>query len=543
MATHEVFNQAHPLVNYNVFASDTALSEAVTREGGAWGLEDLKAFGALVGSAETIEHGRLANENPPILTAFDNYGHRVNAVEYHPSYHHLMATSMAHELHSQPWRSARDGSLVVRAAKNFMMSQIEAGHGCPITMTYAAVPALRHDPNLAAEWVPRLTATAYDPRNLPAADKTACTAGMAMTEKQGGSDVRANTTRAFAQDDGSYRLVGHKWFCSAPMSDLFLTLAHDDRGLSCFLVPRWTPDGVPNQMNLQRLKDKLGNHSNASSEIEYDNAYALRLGEPGRGVRTIIDMVSHTRLDCVVASAGLMRQTLAQAIHHCTHRRTFGRRLVEHELMKNVLADITIEVEAATALGLRLARAYEAGRSDATQEAFARIATAVGKYWVCKRAPWVAYEAMECHGGNGYVETGVMARLYREAPLNSIWEGSGNVICLDVLRAVTTSPDVLDALRAELGLASGQDHRYDALIKEIDLTLSRGDELETSARRLVEMLALALQASLLIQHGDKAITHGFIESRLGGDRFGCFGALPASVDRDHILTRAAPGVL
>ncbi len=540
MATHEVENQVPDLRDYNLFSSDQALQEAVAREGGQWGRDELSAFGQLTGAADTIEHGRLANENPPTLEAFDRFGHRINSVGFHPSYHHLMSLSMANQLHSQPWTDERPGSLVVRAAKTFMMSQIESGHGCPITMTFAAVPALRHSPELAAEWIPRLTATQYDGRNIPAASKTACTAGMAMTEKQGGSDVRANSTRALRQGDGSYRLVGHKWFCSAPMSDVFLTLANDEVGLSCFLVPRWTPDGRPNSMNLQRLKGKLGNHSNASVEIECEQAYAVPVGAPGRGIRTIIDMVSHTRLDCVVASAGLMRQALVQAVHHSQGRRAFGKRLVEHDLMQNVLADMAIESEAAVALGLRLARAYEDGHQDPGQAAFARIATAIGKYWVCKRVPWVAYEAMECHGGNGYVEAHSMARLYREAPLNSIWEGSGNVICLDVLRAMAKEPLALDALRNELTIVAGEDSRYDALLTTIEASISEPEHIELQARRLVENIALALQGSILIQHGNDQITQGFLESRLGGSRFGCFGTLPATVGIKGILERTAP---
>jgi putative acyl-CoA dehydrogenase len=421
-----------------------------------------------------------------------------------------------------------------------MMSQIESGHGCPITMTFAAVPALRNSPEVAAEWVPRLTNTQYDGRNVPAHLKTACTAGMAMTEKQGGSDVRANSTRARIQADGTYLLVGHKWFCSAPMSDVFLTLAHCEAGLSCFLVPRWLPDGTPNAMNLQRLKDKLGNHSNASAEIEYENAYGVLVGEPGRGVRTIIDMVAHTRLDCVVASAGLMRQAVAQSVHHATHRKTFGARLIDHALMKNVLADLTLEAEAATALAFRLAAAYEAGEADPAQAAFARIATAVGKYWVCKRAPTVAYEAMECHGGNGYVETHCMARLYREAPLNSIWEGSGNVICLDVLRALAKEPIAAQALRNELKSTAGAHSGYDDMLRSIEACLAQPKTMENNARRLVEMIALTLQASVLMRHGDSMIANAFMDSRFSGERFACFGALAAGTDFQGIVDRSNP---
>ncbi|MBV70833.1 MAG: DNA alkylation response protein [Myxococcales bacterium] len=539
MPTHEVKNQVPPLHDYNLYTTDVALSDAVAREGGQWGLDSLTDFGQLIGSADMQEHGRLANENPPTLKAFDRFGHRINVVEYHPSYHHLMSTSMTHGLHSMPWRSEREGRLVVRAAKNYMMSQVEPGHGCPITMTFASIPALRHDADIASEWIPRLTANEYDPSNRSASAKTANTAGMAMTEKQGGSDVRANATRATRQADGSYRLVGHKWFCSAPMSDLFLTLAYEDDGLSCFVVPRWTPDDKPNNMNLQRLKEKVGNRSNASSEIEYDQAYARRLGEPGRGVRTIIDMVAHTRLDCVVASAGLMRQAVAQACHHTQHRYAFGKALIEQPLMRNVLADIALEAEAATALGFKLARAYELGHTDPMQAQFARIATAIGKYWVCKRVPWVAYEAMESHGGNGYVTEHSIGRLYKEAPLNSIWEGSGNVICLDVLRAVVKEPDAFSALREQLRTARGYHSLYDQLLERID-GLTQASIGQSDARRFVEMLALALQGSILLTSGDDAIADAFVQSRLNMDRFACFGTLSKGVDIDAVLRRASP---
>ena len=538
--THDVFNQSKPLLDYNLFSDDLALRSAVIREGAGWAESDLTGFGALTGSADVIELGRLANGTPPVLKAFDRSGHRINDVEYHPSYHQLMSISMAHGLHSQWWTDGQPGGLVARCAKNYMMTQVEPGHGCPITMTFAAVPALRCSETHFATWEPLITSREYDPRNIPGHEKSACTVGMAMTEKQGGSDVRANTTRAFEQGDGTFRLVGHKWFCSAPMSDLFLTLAHDDVGLSCFLVPRWTPDGKANYMDLQRLKDKLGNQSNASSEIEYNQAYAERIGEPGRGVRTILEMVTHTRLDCVVASAALMRQCLSQAVHHSQQRHTFGKRLVEHSLMQNVLADITVEVEAATMLGFRLARAYEEGRDDARQAGFARIATAIGKYWICKRAPAVAYEAMECFGGNGYVEAHPMARLYREAPLNSIWEGSGNVICLDVLRAMKREPEAFATLQSELSSVTGQDPRYDALLKRITTTMSDLRSVEMHARRLVEDLALALQASLLIRDGDPAITEAFIDSRLTSERRACFGTLSSAINAGQLLTRANP---
>ncbi|MCA9542401.1 MAG: acyl-CoA dehydrogenase family protein, partial [Myxococcales bacterium] len=414
----------------------------------------------------------------------------VNAVEFHPSYHALMKTSLEAGLAGRPWRDPTPGALVARLAGAYLITQIDSAHGCPVTMTFASVPALRHSPELAAEWEPRIVAPAYDPRNVPASEKSAVTVGMAMTEKQGGSDVRANSTKAVAAGDGTFRLTGHKWFCSAPMCDLFLTLAYDDVGLSCFLVPRWTPDDRPNAMNLQRLKGKLGNHANASSEIEYEQAFAWRVGEAGRGVRTIIDMVAHTRLDCVNGSAAQMRSAVAHALHHAEHRRAFKRRLIEHPLMRVVLADLALESEAAIALALRLGRAYEEGRDDPAQAAFARIATAIGKYYVCKRCPAVVYEALECHGGNGYVEEHPLARLYRDAPLNSIWEGSGNVICLDVLRAMVREPETLPALRAELMAATGHDKRYDAFVARLEASLRDVATLEPRARSVVEDLAL-----------------------------------------------------
>lgn len=545
MAHHEVTNQVPPLLDYDMAAGDAALLEALRREGGAWGEDEVRAFGQLTGSATLLEHGRLANEHPPILRAFAPTGERINWVEFHPSWHALMAASMAHGLHNGPWASDRPGRYVVRSAKSLLMGQVEAGHGCPITMTFAAVPALRNQPGLAAVWEPRITGAEYDPRNIPADGKTACTAGMAMTEKQGGSDVRANTTRAEPTDDGSYRLYGHKWFCSAPQCDVFLTLAYVDRALTCFLVPRWTPDGRPNAMNVQRLKDKLGNRSNASSEIEYDGAYAVRVGEEGRGVPTIIEMVSHTRLDCVVGSAALMRQVTTRAIHHATHRRAFKRTLIDQPLMQNVLADLSLEVEASVALGLRLARAYEEGIDDPSARAFARIATAIGKYQVCKRCPETAYEAMECLGGNGYAEEHQMARHYREAPLNSIWEGSGNVICLDVLRAAQREPETLPALEAELAAALGEDARYDAHIamlkREMGDLITDPDAAQAGARRLVEGLAIALQAGLLIRHAPSAVADAFVTSRIERPH-AHFGTLPRGTDFRAIIDRSDPAV-
>lgn len=538
MKTHDVFNQVPPLADYDAFGADDALVDALEREGGAAHRAEVAAFGELTGGAALIEHGRLANQNPPELKVFDRGGRRINAVEFHPSYHALMTTSLEAGLAGGPWTDDRPGALVARVAKNHMMGQVEAGHGCPVTMTFAAVPALRHSPDLAARFEPGITAAAYDRRNLPHGEKTALTVGMAMTEKQGGSDVRANTTRATADGEG-FRLSGHKWFCSAPMCDLFLTLAYDDAGLSCFLVPRFQPDGTPNPMNLQRLKDKVGNRSNASSEIEYHGAWAERVGEPGRGVRTIIDMVAHTRLDCINGSAALIRHGAAQAVHHAQHRSAFKKRLIEHPLMQNVLADLALESEAALALAMRMARAYEEGRDDEEAAALARIGTAIGKYWVCKRTPAAVYEAMECHGGNGYVEEHPVARLYREAPLNSIWEGSGNVICLDVLRAMVREPATLPALTTELNAARGLDRRYDGWLDSTLGALKDVATLELRARRVVERLALALQASILLRGQNSAVGEAFVAARLGGGHLN-FGTLDPAIDRMMLIARADP---
>jgi putative acyl-CoA dehydrogenase len=544
--THEVLNQPPPMEPGNAFDEDVALVAGVSREGAVHALARASALGALV-TGEPMRWGVLANAHPPVLHTHDRYGHRIDEVEFHPHWHDLLRTAVAHELHALPWRTPGPGAHVARAAMYYVFAQAEAGHGCPITMTFAAVPALAATPALASEWVPRLTSPAYDPRCLPAAQKDGALAGMAMTEKQGGSDVRANTTRArpasLAQGAGAeYRLVGHKWFCSAPMCDVFLTLAGTGRGLSCFVVPRLLPDGTKNHVHIQRLKDKLGNRSNASAEIEYHGAHAWLLGEEGRGVATIMEMVAHTRLDCVIGSAALMRQALVQAAHHTAHRRTFGRRVIDHPLMRNVLADLLLESEAATTLMLRLARAYdEAAAGSAEARAFARLATAAAKYWVCKRAVAVTGEAMECLGGPGYVEESTMPRLYREAPVNAIWEGSSNVICLDVLRALSKEPACTDAVFAELALARG-DRRLDAfangLRADLDHAAARRDE--AGARRLTGRLTRALQAALLRRHAPSRVADAFIASRIAAEP-GEFGTLPAGVDLAALVQRVRAG--
>ncbi|MEU4366105.1 acyl-CoA dehydrogenase family protein [Micromonospora chersina] len=541
MTTHEVVNQVPPLAGYDA-ADDPALLDGLTREGAGWAAAELHELGRLGGAAPAIEHGRLANEHPPVLRTHDRYGHRIDEVEFHPAWHELMRTAVAHGLHAAPWADDRPGAHVARAAK-FYVWRPDAGHGCPISMTYAAVPALRHAPDLAARYEPLLTATTYDFGLRAPLTKRGLLAGMSMTEKQGGSDVRANSTVAHPDPDGTYRLVGHKWFTSAPMCDVFLTLAQAPGGLTCFLVPRVRPDGTRNPMRLMRLKDKLGNRSNASAEIEYEHAVAWRVGDEGRGVRTIIDMVNLTRLDCVIGAAAGMRQGVITAVHHATHRAAFGRYLVDQPLMRNVLADLAVESEAATVLMTRLAGATDrSARGDAGETAFKRLALAVGKYWVCKRWPAHAAEALECLGGNGYVEESGMPRLFRESPLNSIWEGSGNVAALDVLRAVAREPQVMAAFQAEVTAAEGADPRLDAAVRRLRADLSDPDDLELRARRVVERLALVLQGSLLVRHGHPAVADAFCASRLGGDHGQAFGTLPSGVDFTAIISRATPKV-
>ncbi|MEU5551249.1 MULTISPECIES: acyl-CoA dehydrogenase family protein [unclassified Micromonospora] len=541
MATHEVFNQVPPLVGHDV-ADDPALLAGLAREGADWATADLHELGRLAGGEAAAEHGRLANEHPPTLRTHDRYGRRVDEVEFHPSWHELMRTAVGHGLHAAPWADPRAGAHVARAA-GFYTWRPDAGHGCPISMTYAAVPALRHAPELADRYEPLITARVYDFGLREPLGKRGLLAGMSMTEKQGGSDVRANTTTARPQADGSYRLVGHKWFTSAPMSDLFLTLAQTPEGPTCFLLPRVLPDGSRNPMRLMRLKDKLGNRSNASAEVEYDDAVAWRVGDEGRGVRTIIDMVNLTRLDCVIGAAAGMRQGVITAAHHAAHRRAFGRYLADQPLMRNVLADLAVESEAATVLMMRLAGATDRSvRGDAVETAFKRIALAVGKYWVCKRWPGHAAEALECLGGNGYVEESGMPRLFRESPLNSIWEGSGNVAALDVLRALTGQPEVRAAFEAEVGMAAGADSRLDAAVHQLQVALDDPVDLEVRARRVVEQLALVVQGALLVRHGHPAVADAFCASRLGVDRGHAYGTLPAGVDFAAIIDRATPKV-
>ncbi|SMF46629.1 putative acyl-CoA dehydrogenase [Streptomyces sp. Amel2xC10] len=536
-ATHDVTNQAPPLAPYDASA-DAALLEGLRREGAGWAEADVRRVGLLAGGVEAQEWGELANRHEPVLRTHDRYGHRVDEVDFHPSWHELMRVAVAEGLAGAPWADDRPGAHVARTAGGLVWGHSEAGHGCPTSMTYAAVPALRREPELAKVYEPLLTSREYDPGLREPTSKRGLLAGMGMTEKQGGSDVRTNTTAATpTAEPGVYTLRGHKWFTSAPMCDVFLVLAQAPGGLSCFLVPRVLPDGTRNTFRVQRLKDKLGNRSNASSEPEFDGTVAWLVGPEGQGVKTIIEMVNCTRLDCVMASATLMRRTLVEAGHHVRHRGAFGALLMDQPLMRNVLADLALESEAATTLTLRLAGAADrAVRGDAGEQAFRRIATAVGKYWVTKRGPAFTAEALECLGGNGYVEDSGMPRHYREAPLLSIWEGSGNVNALDVLRALTRDPATADALFAELALAEGADARLDTAVTRLRTLL--GEATPAGARRLVEQMALTLQASLLVRHAPPAVADAFCATRLSGDWGHAFGTLPGGADVDGILERS-----
>jgi putative acyl-CoA dehydrogenase len=539
-ATHEVTNQPPPLDGRDLFADNAPLREALAREGAGHATERLHAAGAFWGG-QPMTWGAQANEHPPVLHTHDRFGRRRDEVEFHPAWHALMAAGTRDGLHALPWTTDEPAAHVTRAALYQCAVQAEAGFGCPLTMTFAAVPALRAQPEVAAEWIPRLTHPGYDPELRPAADKPSALCGMAMTEKQGGSDVRANTTTATAFDDAAYALTGHKWFCSAPMCDLFLVLARTGEGVSCFALPRVLPDGTRNAgFRIQRLKDKLGNRSNASSEIELDAAWARMVGEPGRGVPTIIEMVNHTRLDCVIGAAGGMRAAVAQATWHAAHRRAFGARLADQPAMANVLADLAIEAEAATVTAMRLARACDEAADHREAELFKRLATAVAKYHVCKRVPGHAAEALECLGGNGYVEASGMPRLYREAPLGSIWEGSGNVMALDVLRALRGTPAALEVFLAEVDEAAGADARLDACTARLRTALADRDDLEHRARSVVEALALALQASLLVRHAPPAVADAFCAARLDGSGGLAYGTLPAGVDTAAIVARHTP---
>jgi putative acyl-CoA dehydrogenase len=536
-------NQAPPLVDYNLFASDAPLRESLEREGASWAEELVHELGRLAGTQQAIDWGFQANVNPPRLRTHDRFGERIDEVEFHPAWHELMKVAVGRGLHALPWRETRPGAHAARAAAFYVWSQVEGGHGCPISMTYAAVPALRKNPQLAARWEPLATTLDYDPGLRPAEQKRGVLFGMAMTERQGGSDVRTNTTRAERVGaDGWYRLTGSKWFCSAPMCDAFLVLAQAPRGLSCFLLPRVLPDGTRNGFHIQRLKDKLGNRSNASSEVELDAAQAVLVGDEGDGVRTIIEMVNHTRLDCVIGSASLMRQAVAQAMHHAAHRAAFGKLLSEQPLMVNVLADLAVESEATTILTMRLAGAFDRAAGNSEEAHFKRIGVAIAKFWTCKRAIAVVAEALECHGGNGYVEESILPRLYREAPLNSIWEGSGNVNALDVLRAMRREPESVSAFFAEVERAP-RDPRLESAVSALRRELGDTTEIEGRARRIVERMAVILEASLLLRHGDPVVADLFCASRLDGDwglTFGSLNSRAGGADLRSVIERHRP---
>ncbi len=538
--THEVTNQVPPLQGINLYHADLPLKQWVHRFQGDWADNELGAYGQLAGGA-LMEAGFLANENKPVFKSHDRVGNRIDLVEFHPAYHQLMSAGIAHGITSAPWTQPGPGAHVARAASMYLHNQIEAGTCCPMTMTYACVPALKLQPDLAEKWLPKILSRQYDPRNLPIEQKTGATIGMAMTEKQGGTDVRANTTRAYAVGLGgpgqAYELVGHKWFCSAPMCDAFLTLAQTEKGLTCFLLPRHRPDGTRNQFYIQRLKNKLGNQANASSEVEFRGALALMVGDEGRGVPTIIEMVSMTRFDCMIGSSSLMRQALTQASHHCAYRQVGGRALADQPLMQNVLADLALESEAALALTMRMGRAID-NAHDEHEEKFARLVTAIGKYWICKRAPAMINEAQECLGGAGYVEESILPRLYREAPVNSIWEGSGNVQCLDVLRALSKEPGVLEVLFNELGDGHGDAHLKNQ-IEQIKADFRDTDDIQYRARQLTEDVAVALQAKLLLEAGNALVSDAFIASRIAG-RGRVYGTLPRGLDAAALVARSTP---
>ncbi|MEM7170062.1 MAG: acyl-CoA dehydrogenase family protein [Pseudomonadota bacterium] len=530
------------LEDVNFFDSDPILTAVLKREGATWAMRKAQAMGAFAGSAQTIEWAQMANRFGPELNSFDCHGQRIDEVRFHPAYHELMKAGIAYEVHSIAWTGDRPGGHLTHSALEFLLCQGEAGVCCPITMTYAAIPALRQQPEVAAAWEDACLSTHYDPRCLPVTEKSGATIGMAMTEKQGGSDVRATQTTARPMGRGGsgedYLLTGHKWFCSAPMSDAFLTLAQTEKGLSCFLLPRWRPDGTRNPFYLQRLKDKLGNRSNASSEVEFLDSWAQMVGEEGRGIATIMTMVQHTRLDTASASAGLMRQAVVQAVHHCEHRKAFGKRLVEQPLMTNLLADLALESAAATVLVMRVAGAFDRAAGDRGERAFARLAVALAKFWVAKRLPHLTYESLECLGGSGYVEENMMPRLYREAPLNSIWEGSGNVICLDILRVLEKEPGAMEAYWAEVAPAKGGDRRFDEALQDLQQELGRKEEPQARARVLAERMALLLQAALLLRHHPGPLADAFCAGRLAGVGTGTYGTLPPDTDFEFVLQTA-----
>ncbi|MBL4801913.1 MAG: acyl-CoA dehydrogenase family protein [Emcibacter sp.] len=541
LSTHEVSNQSEKLTDYNLFSADLPLQDALLREGRPKAEKTMRKFGALLGCDDTIEQGHLANKYLPELKTFDRYGHRLDEVEFHPAYHRMMQIGTEAGISAIAWQDSEDSGHVSHAVLEYLQYQVEGGTCCPLTMTYAAVPALRHQPDLADIWIPRILTAQYDPRSLPADQKKGVTIGMAMTEKQGGSDVRSNSTTATSVGGGDYELIGHKWFCSAPMSDAFLTLANTDAGLTCFLVPRWTDAGERNNIQLLRLKDKLGNKSNASGEIEYHHAHARMVGKEGRGIATIIDMVHHTRLDCAVAPIAMMRQALTQAIHHCHYRSAFQRKLIDQPMMQAVLSDMAVEVEAGVVTFMHIAKKFDDSKQNPDAYLYARLTVALAKYWQNKRCPNFIYEAMECLGGAGYVEESIIPRLYREAPLNSIWEGSGNVICLDILRTLYKEPRALELFFAELSPALGTNTHLDRAINKLKDTLISQENAEANARRLVEHMVLCLQGALLVQYTPHAVSDLFCATRLDADWGYAYGTIPTGHPVKDILDRAWAG--
>ena len=538
LATHDVTNQPPPFADVNLYESDWALRGAVEVGCGGTHHSRLAVFGARCGAGETRQWARQANEHPPRLKSFDRCGHRLDEVEFHPAYHHLMTLGLDSGIAGCAWNDDAAGH-VLHGAMMILMTQAEAGVTCPMSMTYASMASLRADPEIAATWGPRLTAQAYDPRFIPAAEKDGATIGMAMTEKQGGSDIRSNTTKAERTGDGGYALTGHKWFCSAPMSDAFLTLAYAEGGLTCFLVPRWRPDGERNRIHIVRLKDKMGDRSNASAEIEYHGAWGQRVGDEGRGVPTIIEMVQLTRYDCALGSAGGMRAALVRALWHAAHRRAFRRALIDHPAMRAVLADLILENEAATALALRVGAGLDRAASSDREAAFVRLATPAAKFWICKRQPGFVYEALECHGGAGYVEEGPMPRLFRQSPLNAIWEGSGNVIALDILRAAAREPDSVAAVVAELETAAGRNTHYDGHLARIKRYVSEGTLWEGGARNFAQNLGLGLQAAALHWSAPATVFEAFCDQRLDPRRRGfLYGEVCDTVDTAWLIERA-----
>ena len=546
LPTHEVVNMPPHMGDQDLWADDPVLRHWCSVFGADQHTPHLARVGKLTGLDETFELANQANRHIPELRAFDRHGMRINEVDYHPAYHDLMTLAISNQVHNFAWHHEGDAGHLGQSILTYLFNQPEGGVMCPMAMAYSVVPSLRTTPGVEAEWMPRLLSTQYDRRDIPANEKTGAMIGMFMTEKQGGSDVRANSTVAVPDGTATgigagYLLTGHKFFCSAPMCDAFLVLANTgDSGISCFLVPRWRPDGSRNNLFIQRLKDKLGNRSNASSEIELHDTFGVMVGEEGRGIRTIIEMVTGNRLYCAMSSAGIMRQALVQALHHTTHRSAFGRKLIDQPLMKNVLADLALESESALALGLRMAQAMD-NTSEASEVALARIGTAIAKYWNTKRCPSMVFEALECHGGPGYIEESIMPRLYREAPINSIWEGSGNVVSLDVLRAMTREPDTVPALLAEVEAARGNDAHLDRAIDELKNDLSDTDDIEGHMRSIAETMALTLQGALLTCQAPSAVAEAFCASRLAPRYRGAFGTLPKGLDFDTLINRARQG--